>query len=343
MNARPWRSFAKFALLTAWLGLGCSGRVVDLDRPAAANTVDAGDAPVDVLTHAPQLIASNVLVDDLRLYWFDQNLDIWSCLKNACTSSLLRYGSAKSPTVDQWSPDFAVGGDHVYWATADGTIQTCARAGCGEKPVKIITDPALTYNGVSVLTADAEDVYWPSGGAIYRCAASGCGAVPELVAHASTELISVVGTNAYYTSYTDIQTVPADGSGPVTTLGSGELIGVGDGAMYWASDRTDIFSCQLADCEHTQNLILAADPDLMRVGISVHGAVLYWVMGVSGGPVHSCRISDCAATDRELVADIVSDHASNVSSYAVDSENIYWTNGMPFEGTGIRRMRLPTF
>jgi len=200
----------------------------------------------------------------------------------------------------QYQPgSIAVDASHVYWLNAstsnpmgglfsDGTLMSCGRDGCGQKPTTLATGQASPRS----IAVDAMRVYWSNSGingygtdgSLMMCAAGGCGSTPTaLLGNIRIAGLAVDASRAYWTS-------TGNGSGTV-----------------WSCDKGGCVPQPLANV------------DGLPFNVAVNATTLAWTAskGALGGSVWTCTPSACMP--EELVV------GDAPSALTLDATNAYFT------------------
>jgi hypothetical protein len=335
-----------FSLICLAGGVACSGKSVNLDStsgvPGAAGSAGTANAPVLVFEQHGAPLVNELLVDETRLYWQNQNFVFQGCLKTDCQNSLLTY----STTSDlNGTPNIAVSAGNVFWLgepSHHGEIDTCPSSGCAGEPLRLIQDPNVDLN--SGLVGVDGSVYWRSTFDLYRCAASGCQAAPELVSLSAGKMPTFAGGYAYWTSYTDtsllVQRAPKDGSAPLSTVyetastptAMAQLqFAVTSDTLYLVDANDRILSCPASGCD-TPNVVLD-DGVAFKGYVQADASGVYWLetaqtFGDSSTVLHFCATAGCASGSSTVAG-------PGVVAYALDADSVYWIDQVPQSWQGI--------
>ena len=125
-------------------------------------------------TAGPIVVASTVdsitqfAVDDENIYFGGGLNEIRRCAITGCGSNATRMA-----TLDENVAELAVDAQHVYVVTQLAIARCPKASGCGAGPEKLVALPQ-DYPPAHDLVMDADFLYWAMGGALMRCAKSGC-------------------------------------------------------------------------------------------------------------------------------------------------------------------------
>jgi hypothetical protein len=212
----------------------------------------------------------------------------------------------------------------------------------------VIQDSSIP--GPVPLAADVGDVYWSSALDLYRCAPTGCGAAPQIVAPEQAYDSQYVRPtysrdNAYWIGYdpdaspvlssdtkNTLRTAPKDGSALPTTVLTDSIaaIAADETNVYWTNFSNHILRCPISGCTDSPVVIDASDTPKGYVSLDDSG--LYWQEDpTNSGAVHFCPLDDCSS-EATLTP-------SGVQSFASDSQYLYWVEGTRSSGgTAIHRV-----
>jgi hypothetical protein len=219
------------------------------------------------------------------------------------------------------------------------------------------------------IVVDDTDVYWVDrgtyssaqgtyvGAQIVKCAKSGCGNAPTVLATGSwthVTNLAVDGTSVYWGASGQIFKCSIDGcSDRPTVLWSGDgaagEIALDDASVYFGLvDAEPVFACSIDGCDGGTALTLIdgglpflPNPGLPSgpngpVAIAVDGEVLYVAFAGSRETVVACMRSACSQTLRTIAGVPV---AALAPLLAVDANNVYFaqsTGSGGFSGPGPR-------
>lgn len=341
--------------------VACSGRTVRLDHePAAGGSGASSDDPdgptlVYQLSGAP-LNPGELLVDDRRVYWQSTDQAFRSCLKDDCQRSVVTYTTSSdldSAGVQRFS-NIAVSAGQAFWLAQPprGTIYSCPSSGCATEPTRLLRDPSLprSYG----LVADEGAVYWLSTREVYRCAAAGCAAGPQLTSLGEGALPLFFGSEAFWILDVDrasrIRRAPKDGSSAASTLvevstpdqgGRIQEIAVSSQFVYWLDDESRILRCPFSGCDAEPTLLETEGGTKLRLRADELG--VYW-LDSSDSPnapfgheaVHFCPNAGCPSTTSL-------GRFEQLQTYALDVDFVYFTEHVTQAGTAVggEIMRMP--
>jgi hypothetical protein len=261
-----------------------------------------------------------------------------------------------------------------------GHVFGCPKTGCIGAPRKLLDD-ATAPDYFYVVEADDGYFYWSSRTDIYRCPATGCAEVPEIVAKSETSTNGLVvdGDQVFWTFAGmrfagevgvdtnappwEIHSAPKDGSRPPRVLVSG--VGpsfdalnftVDATSLYWIDEAAHVQSCPRAGCDGQAARTLVATDGAKRA-LSVDASGLYWsetadLVGdwqsaqhsafVNNVSIRFCPLTGCAqGADPQILTD------PKVGDFAMSSKYLYWDEpnvdayGYPVDSKQIFRLAKP--
>src|SRR5579884_3819642 len=198
----------------------------------------------------------------------------------------------------------------VYWTTADvsgGIVTGCAVGNCTD-----IKAPLAAYGPGQepyVLASDSTALYWTvmdstggSGGSVSKCALSGCGRTPDILAAG----------------------------------GSPGFIAEQSGFLYWlvrttsdaGESTTELVKCSSDGCGGSPTLLVSA-VSAKWDRIAIDAANVYWLDMANGG-ILRCGVGG-SATPTRLAS------SQNPTWVAVDDTSVYWT-----DASGVVRCTKPS-
>jgi len=185
------------------------------------------------------------------------------------------------------------------------------------------------------MTLDPSDsnIYWTDGpmGAVFRCATSGCASATQVGSGVYPTGVAVSSTTVYWTNSVSpsgtIAECPAGGcAGAPSTIASGQQnpsIAATDGVnVYWGAD-VGILACPVGGCGGAPTTLSTVAPGINATQLLVEGGSLY---GSTGGSVVGCATGGCGGTPVTL------ESYSATQQFALDSANVYWTDGQAVTG-----------
>ncbi len=220
---------------------------------------------------------NDIDADDTRIAWTERNAStIWGAV-NSCPIGGCGGMPTALPHGAENASEVSLGGDMAYWLS--GSVRTVLGAGPGAWSVR---SPGLSVADVEV---EGGDVFWldggvaGTGGAVYRCPASGS-CTPTMLSNAvgAPLTLSVSGDHVVVLSRTGVFHMGRDGSA-VTRLGDGRTAGytdiVTDGTrVYWAILES-LYGCELASCTPALIDQTTATNDWTS-GLELDATHLYW-------------------------------------------------------------------
>ena len=209
----------------------------------------------------------------------------------------------------------------LYWVTAEPTLLTCPKSGCGQAPQTVYSDP----NGATNLSTDGSDLYWVdqySGGLVQSCPVSGCSQAHQIAAYQTASEIAAGTYFAFWDTYTsgDLRECPkaSSCSGSSTLVLSGEhpLDLLADGKyVFWGRYDGVVRRCLESSCAATATDLATGQGTVREVAQDANN--VYWV--AQSGDVMACSKTGCGGAPNTLAAKTV---ASNLAS---DGSCVYWT------------------
>jgi hypothetical protein len=304
----------------------CSGRSVELEdrHPRAADP--------SVIAAEPGVAA--LWVNDEHLYWqTDPAIGaarLRTCSKVDCAGTATAFADDQIVAA---APDRT----SVYFVSSNppNTLYACSADGCSSRRNLILRDMAID----GILAGDESQVYWLSAyyRQLYRCPASGCGAVPELVAELdqdvfTTQLVAA-GDSLFYMDGTNtlarLQRVPKDGSSPPLTIATianlSELnLAANSESVFWTDDTHSVWSCPLTGCASGPRRIVG--PGNYRTKLAADDLGVYWLEVIQhtedpsdfGQRVLACPLSGCSGAPTALTPE-------SSYAFAVDRDHVYWS------------------
>lgn len=319
-------------------------------------------------TESPDAGAENVVAvpdpimefraDDTRVYWSTDSSRVKGCVFTDCEHTTVSYGTTEYGSL-------ALGDHDLFWTpkVSTTTVLSCPKAGCAGAPTKVIQDTNLNPTS---LTADGDYFYWPSAFDTYRCPASGCGDIPELVAKGELGIsLQFAGRYAYWARVTyqgtDLQSpvvirrAPKDGSEPPSTVlslavalnGSFLDFAADRAKLYWLDESSHVQSCALETCATAPPTTLVST-DTSKYSLQVDESGLYWFergSSFGSGSVNFCSLGGCPSGPQPLTDDQVID---GNTPFLLSQNYVYWQriqmlgDNSYTDERAIRRIRKPT-
>jgi len=275
-------------------------------------------------------------VDATSVYWTDTS-SILQCPLSGCGGVHTILAS------NQVAPGgIAIDATNVYWANGDGDVLACAKAGCGGSPTTLATGQAFGVEN-DCIAADGINVYWatpnlvtdagPPNGTIVKCAASGCGGAPTVLASGQTPSAVALGclgvdaNTVYWVSWGDaagtdsVRSCAIDGCGDapstlVSGLGGANSLAV-DGTNVYVEDVAGVYQCSVTGCGNTPTY-LGANAALQ---LTYDGSNVYWSNNTLYGFIYSCAIGGCGGAPTVVVPTVY-----NPISIALGPTTVYWSD-----------------
>jgi hypothetical protein len=319
--------------------MGCSARIVELDRTPPATKKPAPET--DVVATG---LINGILVDETHLYWRElEETDMFAakirgCRKDACPSTTVTYGGDNTGAYMDPEIPFSVAAGTVCWAswsnhdgpaytTAVASIDCCPREGC-DSPRTVIDGLA----DVTGLAVDDTNVYWYTQGddALLRCGLGGCEA-PQLLAVGVW--LTASDDRYVYGVGKEIARVRKDGSEkaqilqPVLQENTGEQphLAIDDQRIYWGPDGGGrLVSCPLDGCNGSPPTLLARGIGRLDALVA-SGSELFWIEGWPD-PARAFR-----GAKESFEASPRAVGGQNVKGIAVDETSVYWLDEVPTE------------
>jgi len=250
----------------------------------------------------------------------------------------------------------AVDATDVYWLEGFSGptigVFSCGVCGCDKKP-KLLASVEAPLGLPGSIAVDETSVYFtirataniqnPNSGSVMKCAKSGCGNEPTVLASKQApQGIAVNATHVYWTNDSQngaegtVMGCAKDGCDDKPTLvGSGpqgpEGIAVDANNVYWTAEVPGtVLECPLEGCVGVPTTLAAVSTTspATPISIAVDATNVYWTLDQNKGndEVLECPIAGCLGIPTTLASKQIAPGDLLPGGLAVDEQNVYWTN-----------------
>jgi hypothetical protein len=235
---------------------------------------------------------TGIAVDATRVYWAE-DYNIRSCSKTTCANlTTLLYGGNESTKPKLVQGAIAIDAENVYWIGANGldagtggVVNRCAKSASSCTPTVL-----ATLDAPGGVATDGVDVYVTASTSVVKCATTGCGGSPTVLA-------------------------PGESNGPSSAA-------LDKTNVYWTLWNGGVSTCAKSGCSAAPRSLVKSPLGRGYGAIALDDANVYWVVE-EGGAVMSCPKMGC---DTPTILASGLDHPRGI---AVDAVSVFFTVAYP--------------